>query len=212
LAIRALSSLEKEVASAVVLLGQSQNWEFAAYIDVSSGSLIELITRMTSAAADPSGDVHKRIQSGASVIVHHNHLSQESLSSADWNGLVSSFDETFAHRADGTTYWGRVRNDDAVGRVISNYQRHEMNAQNYLSQRLCAQSCPYSSELGCFFRKEVINQAMKTRCFVDYEVSWGSQPFPVSPCMSIPVRATGIFGSRISQHISNASNALAYSL
>ena len=212
MAIRELSSLEKEVAAAVVLLGQSHNWEFAAYIDVSSGSLIELITRMISVAADPSGDVHKRIQSGASVIVHHNHLSQESLSSADWKGLVSLFDETFAHCADGTTYWGRVRNDDAVDCVISNYLRHEMNAQNYLSQSLREQNCPYSSELGCFFRKEVINQAMKTRCFVDYEVSWGSQPLPVFPCMSIPAGAAGIFGRRISQHISNASNMLASSL
>jgi hypothetical protein len=38
-------------------------------------------------------DVVQRAREHGSVIVHHNHLSQESLSDTDWRGLIEVFAE-----------------------------------------------------------------------------------------------------------------------
>lgn len=210
--IRSLSSFEQTAAAAVVDLGVSQKWEFAAYLETPSGPLIEFITRMRVDGADPSQDVHAKAAQGAAIVVHHNHLSQQSLSSADWHGLTHLFAETFAHSADGTIYWGRVLNNAAVSKVLGNYQAAQLSATNHLFALLTSHA--NSADIAEFFSKEVVNQGMRLRSFVEYEVEWGSGSIlphvtPSAPNMGTP---TGSLGSVIAHHIMKAAQALAPSL
>lgn len=212
MSIRPLTALEQAVADAVVQLGSARNWEFAGFLKSPSGPVIEFITRMKDDRADPSSDVVAAQKAGAAILVHHNHLTQESLSSADWNGLVHIFDESFAHCADGTAYWGRALDRPGVIGVLAKYQTHQMNAANFLFAAL--QNGPQAADLGSFFSKEVVNQAMRVRKFVDYEVEWGSgSAIPYSRAgASPPIPPAGIIGSAIAPRIAAAAQQLAPSM
>jgi hypothetical protein len=154
--LRSLTTFETPIAAAVVTLGSQQNWEFAAYLEAPTGPLVEIRTLMRDDGADPSQDVHAKAATGASIVVHHNHLSQESLSFPDWYGLATTFDETFAHCADGTIYRGRVLDCCQIKRIISGSALTvEQNAETHLFTLLNARNGPYPAELAHFFRKEV---------------------------------------------------------
>jgi hypothetical protein len=210
--MRLLSSFEDAVAVAVVDLGRFSNWEFAAYLEGPSGPLIELITRMRSDGADPSQDVQTKAAQGTAIVVHHNHLSQQSLSSADWYGLVHLFAESFAHCADGTVYWGRVLKKADVGQVLARYEPLRMNATNHLFNQL--PSGAQSSDIAEFFSKEVVNQAMSLRGFVEYEVQWGSGNVLPESTQNAPNAGSpaGILGCAIAGKILEAAKALAPTL
>ena len=164
---------ERPIAVAVVELGLLKNWEFAAFLATPAGPLIEFVTRMTDDGADPSGDVGEVMKRTGKVVVHHNHLSQESLSFPDWTGLTEIAAETFAHCADGTTYWGRVLDMASVQRLLYHATAIEIAGENSLFELL--QSQPEGVLVSAFFRKEVINRAMRLKGYVEYEVDWGTQ-------------------------------------
>ena len=209
--MRPLTQLEATVARAVVDLGSSRDWEFAAYLATPAGPLIELVTRMRDDAADPSQDVLGQAGNGT-VVVHHNHLTQESLSSADWRGMMGVFAEVFAHCADGTTYWGRVTDAQSVSEVLASYQGHEMTAATMLSCLL--QNEAQAVEIATFFAKDVINRAMKVRMFVEYEVTWGggsAMPY-ARPGEPTPFAPVGKLGTVFSGQLLTAAQALAPSL
>jgi hypothetical protein len=212
---RQLTSFETPIAQAVVALGTSQNWEFAAYLETATGRLIEIRTLMRDDGADPSQDVHDKAAAGAPIVVHHNHLSQESLSFADWNGLATVFDETFAHCADGTAYWGRVLNHCCVQKIVCcSAQTIEMNAETQLFTILNGIGNAQAVALAGFFRKEVVNRAMRIRSFVEYEFEWGTgnaQPYVRPGAAPVPGPA-GILGRNLNQHIDQAAANLAPSI
>lgn len=177
--MRALTTFEEPIAKDVVQLGNIKFWEFAAFLETPSGKLLEFSTRRNSYGADPSMDIISRTAPADRVVIHHNHLSQESLSFADWHGLTVFAKETFAHCADGTVYWGKVADEAAVTAKINNQGTAEAQATNLLFQILQAQvGGPADAAIASFFRKEVINRAMKIRTWVEYEFAWGTYPAP----------------------------------
>ncbi|WP_029014931.1 hypothetical protein [Niveispirillum irakense] len=207
-----MTDFEAPIAKAVVELGLMQGWEFAAFLETSRGKLIEIRTLMRKDGADPSQDVHAKAAAGAPIVVHHNHLSQESLSFADWNGLATIFDETFAHCADGTIYWGRVLNPCYVKKIVfCSAQKVSMDAENHLFIILNNNPNWTSSaaETASFFRKEVINRAMRLRNFVDYEYSWGKKLLPCGVVGATSAYPAGVNGSKINDFIDQAATQLA---
>lgn len=214
MAPRNLTPVEARCAKIVVRRGSSNTWEYAAFLASPVGPLLELKTDRQVDRADPSPAV---VASGLPIVLHHNHLSQESLSSADWFGLSSLFDETFAHCVEGTTYWGRVLDRSKVHAILRAAQSHEMNAQNEVTRALSNRHLPVAivGELAQMFRKDVLNRAMRLRSFVEYEVAWGALagPAPVvprgSPSAPGPV---GKWGSIILPDLDLAAVQLAPSL
>ena len=210
---RTLTAFEAPIADAVVRLGTSDNWEFAAYLTTPNGPLIEIRCLMRDDSADPSHDVHCLANAGAQIVVHHVHLSQESLSIPDWRGLVSVFSESFAHCADGTKYWGRVVNRACVEKIVHcSAETVEMNAETHLFSILYGTSF-HSIGAGAaqFFRKEVVNRAMRQRSFVEYEYSWGSKKVPpyVRHGCPAPPSSAGILGTALEVYIDHAASLLA---
>lgn len=188
--MRPLTAFEAKVSEAILAFAEVRRWEFAACLETPGGPLIELRTLMRLDAADPSESVIQRVNQGAAVIVHHNHLSQESLSDADWKGVTNLFCEIFAHCADGTVYWGRAKDKAAITSALARPSL-EYDATNLLFPLIL--NDPDSSSIAMFFRKEVINRAMRICGMVEYEYVWGSAAVP--PCgpnaMSRPVHELG---------------------
>ena len=215
LPIRPLTRFEKIVADAVVELGNLKGWEFAAFLESPSGPLLEFITRMHPYGADPSNDILVRTAPANRVVIHHNHLSQESLSFPDWAGLTVFAEQTFAHCADGTCYWGKVIKATKVNDVLKKAQIVEINAENFLFKILNSNNSNYTNALlAGFFRKEVVNRAMKLCKYVDYEFLWGSLSVnpPSSSGRSAQNWSAGIMGLSICTHIDTAAAQLALTL
>lgn len=147
------------------------------------------------------------------MVIHHNHLSQESLSAADWNAATLLIREIYAHCADGTIYYGSVIDANSVNRVINNYYDYQCKAENKLFNILDSsfQMNLPAAQLAHFFRKEVINQAMRQRNFFTYDVQWGTintmLPYSRSGTPPIPCSA-GTAGQIISSHITQAASLL----
>lgn len=204
---RSLTPFEVPIANAVVHLGSLKEWEFAAFLEAPTGPLIEMRTLMLPHGADPSQDVLNHARKGQ-LVCHHNHLSQESLSSADWNGLLDVFAETWAHCEDGSQYRGAVLDPVQVSKIIqTTYQCCEMNAMNTLVSTLVAHGVADANPLGEFFRKDVVNRAMDLRGFVTYETLWGTNTTTRSAAqLGMPV---GFAGRAINAHLDAAAQALA---
>lgn len=172
--MRSLECIESTVAKAVVELGSAQKCEFAGFLRTKYGPLIEIRTTLELQRAEPSLSVITEAGSG-NLVCHHNHLSHESLSFADWRGLASIFKETFAHCADGTKYYGRIIDKDNVISVINDTgPRLCTDIEDMLTTSLIALNVPEASILAGFFFKEVVNHAMRICGYVDYEVDWGN--------------------------------------
>ncbi|MCL6654834.1 hypothetical protein A6R70_21355 [Agrobacterium rubi] len=212
MAPRPLTTFEQPIAAAVVRLGTVNFWEFAGFLETPTGPLIEIRTLMRDDACDPSPDVHVSADRGNHIIVHHNHLTQQSLSFPDWDGLGTIFSETFAHCADGTVYWGKVVSRSDVLRVRANGHRVEIDSENTLFALLGHR--PHAANVAHFFRREVANRAMRIRGFVDYEHCWGSGstlPYfrPGQPTHGTPA---GVLGKLIDQQIDVAAQTIASGL
>lgn len=58
---------------------------------------------------------------GGRCIIHHNHLSGESLSEEDWRALLNHpVDEIFAHLEDGSIFAGRILSPAAAADSLAN--------------------------------------------------------------------------------------------
>lgn len=172
--MRTLYPAEQRAVDAILKLSQAVECEFAAFLTEPKGPLIEIRTALRPDGVDPSVDVLQKAGNGY-LVCHHNHVSQESLSGADWRGLARIFNETWAYCADGTRYYGRVLDVNGVERILRrNYERLQTKAEDELFQLLMAQGHPEAVTLGPFFGKEVMCRAMLRRHFVAYEVDWGT--------------------------------------
>lgn len=206
---RPLTAFEQPIAATVVRLGTANSWEFASFLEAPVGPLIELRTLMRDDACDPSQDVHATAARGTAVVVHHNHLSQQSLSFPDWEGLCDVFSETFAHCADGTVYWGKVLSRPDVVRVRSKSSRVELDATNALFAQLG--DLPHAAIVAEFFRKEVANRAMSDCGFVDYRHAWGTGTAVPYTRAGQPKLGTsaGLLGNMIDKQIDRAAQVIA---
>lgn len=219
---RDLTDFETSIAAEVVSLGTQQDWEFAAFLEAPKDGppkdgLIEMRTLRVTDRADPSMDVHLKAKMGAKIVVHHNHLSQESLSFADWRGLSSIFEETFAHCADGTIYWGRVLDRCAVEKMLRcKTQAVEVSAENLLFAILGQTTWSASAtDLACFFRKEVVNRAMRICKYVEYEFAWGTTNITAPSLINqstLPFKTAGGLGAQLDTLIDKAAIKLAQNL
>ena len=210
---RALTAIEKIYAKVVVDLGLSTQWEFAAFLHSSIGPLIELRSLGQDDGADPSQDV-LRFAGNGKLVVHHNHLSQESLSLADWLGLARIFDQTWAHCADGSVYYGRVLDPCRVERILRSTSGPEARASAELCKILISAGHPNAVDLADMFRKETLNRAMLSLGIVDYGYLWGSAS--VVPYVRVgghaPLGPVGSLGPPISTEIDQAATNLAPTL
>lgn len=204
--MRALTRLESDVAAAIVSFAKVREWEFSASLEAPQGPLIEIRTLMRPDGADPSDTVLARAKAGGQVVIHHNHLSQESLSDTDWRGLAELFTETFAHCADGTRYWGRVKDPQAVQTVLTKSDLLEIEGGNLLFSSIMNHS--HSTDIASFFRKEILNRAMRLRGYVDYEYVWGALQVPPFGPYALPWSA-GDLGKNFDSYIDSAAAALA---
>lgn len=207
--VRKLTPFEAPIAKAVVDLGAVRHWEFSAFLESDKGPLIELRTLCKYDGCDPSEDVHRQAKNGKLIVVHHNHLSQESLSSPDWMGLANLFHETWAHCADGTVYWGRVTKHCEVKRIIGS-AIDETAIETMICNILCPKYNQQGVHLAGFFRKEIINRAMKICGFVEYEYEWGLGGNILQFLQTSTIgHCAGYWGRKLEPEINQAAKQLA---
>lgn len=167
--LRSMTNLEQKTALLLVEAGESARWEYSASFQCPTGPLLEFSTERLDNQANPSPSILTEIQRWSEVVLHHNHLSGESLSFDDWRGASCYFHEIFAHCNDGTLYYGKVLDEEKVLSVVNNKEFMETTAENCL---FCYTGTP---QLDAFFRKEVICRALKIRGYVEYGNLWGTE-------------------------------------
>lgn len=166
---RSMTDLEQKTALLLVEAGESSRWEYSASLECSTGPLLEFSTERLDYKANPSPSILAEILQWPNFVLHHNHLSGESLSLDDWRGASCLFKEIYAHCNDGTSYYGKVLDAEKVLSVIDNKESMEMNAEN------CLFNFTNNTKVDAFFRKEVICRALKIRGYVEYGNSWGTK-------------------------------------
>ena len=211
---RTLTTFEQSLADFVVKVGTERGWEYAAFLENCNGPLLSLVTERLPARAEPTPTVVDWANAGNDIIVHHNHLSQESLSMADWNGVVIYFDEIFAHCADGTTYWGRALNSDAVLRMIGDRDEHLTKAENLFRDHILSKDMHNLwPAVGTLFTKEVINRAMRIRQYVDYGFQWGGGKLPsLKASLGLGKGSVASYGPSMDIHIDAVAKAFALTI
>ncbi len=168
--LRQMTDLEQKTALLLIEAGESARWEYSASLHCPKGPLLEFSTEKLENQANPSSSLLDSISSYPEIVLHHNHLSGESLSFADWRGASQYFNEIYAHCNDGTSYYGRVLNKEKMLSVINNkITLIEVKAENHLF------NYTNNTEFDAFFRKEVICRALKIRGYVEYGYSWGAK-------------------------------------
>jgi hypothetical protein len=207
MAMRPLTSFEQDVANGILASADEQQKEFAALLEGTNGPLIGTFSSGRADRVDLSEDVLKHVKEHGGVIVHHNHLSQESLSVDDWLGLTEVYAETFAHCADGTIYWGRAIDRVSISEVLQRYGSLEDPATNVLFN-LIIFADQNSSSIATFFRKEVINRAMRIRGYVEYEYTWGSK-YELPHGARVAALSVHVWGKQFNAQIDEAAQLLA---
>jgi len=198
MAIRQLSSKEIEIRDSILDLSKTREWEFSGILNARNEILIELKTEMLPQRCEPSADVHILAnQPDSHLILHHNHLTKESLSSADWNGACYLFKEIFAHCDDGTTYYGKVKDKLQVLKNIEQftYQQHLLSAGNLILNN--SQKLYFFNATPIDYAKETINNAMKIKGYIEYDVDWGAFCRPCKTVMAIINGAANDLAARL---------------
>jgi len=167
--IRKMSPLEEKTAHLLVEAGENAHWEYSASLQCPQGPLLEFRTEKLDNQANPSTSVLDKMSQWPNFVLHHNHLSGQSLSFADWRGVSMFFNEIYAHCNDGTVYYGRVLDKVKVLHIIDNLKDDiEVKSENILFKYT------NNNELASFFRKEVICRYLKIKGYVEYGYFWGN--------------------------------------
>ncbi|WP_194727136.1 hypothetical protein [Noviherbaspirillum malthae] len=207
---RPLTQFEQNYANQVVANGTQNGCEYAAYLESPSGPLIICTTSNSTQMVDTPPSVHSAITARIPVVVHHNHLSQQSLSDDDWYGLSNGIAETFAHCADGTVYWGTVVVKAEVLKLCYD-QKTQMDADNtwskYAPQHMS--NDPLWNWIFGFYGREVLNRAMQLQGLVKYGYSWGSKPITRHQAVS---GSAGLTGQQLDHLINQAAAEFAKTL
>ncbi|MDD5587049.1 MAG: hypothetical protein PHY92_08880 [Alphaproteobacteria bacterium] len=176
--MRSLSQLENNVVSAIKGFSAIKTWEFSAAIK-NKEMLLYFGTQMIKDASELPCHVNEMAKNGVEITVHHNHLSNESLSWADWHGLAEiGYYETFAHAANGIIYWGQVINKDAVMNCYSNRTTIDNALQRVLPSVIVDRGFgrAYEDWANSFFEKHVLAESLKAKGYVNYDVDWTNSP------------------------------------
>jgi hypothetical protein len=208
--MRPLTTLEENIAKCVLEFGNKKRWEYSAFLDSKQDLLLSLTTSGNTSEVDIPPIVMRESGKGTQITIHHNHLSQESLSWSDWRGLVYLFDETFAHCGDGTIYWGRVKDKCAVIKIINDADKQRIlqtTANNCLTNLLMNQNDISPPIDAGRFEKEIICRAMRLCGYVDYEHQWG-QKDDVPLAGDYTDQSIGPLGKEINNLINQAAKCL----
>lgn len=203
---REMNSLEQKTAILLVEAGESVRWEYSASFQGPQGPLLEFNTEKLDFQANPSSSLLKEISQWPDFVLHHNHLSGQSLSFSDWRGVSTHFNEIYAHCNDGTSYYGRVLDKRKVLSLINNKRDFiDVIAENILFRST------NDTQLAGFFRKEVICRALKIRGYVEYGYSWGRLSVSNQEILGMNIRgiqSIGQLGDRYDQMIQKAAYEL----
>ncbi|MGA4651326.1 hypothetical protein [Enterobacter hormaechei] len=165
---RQMTNLEIITAELLVKAGENTKWEYSAILQSSKGPLLEVSTEKLPQRATPSDSIMAEIMQWPEVVLHHNHLSGESLSLSDWRGTSVYFNEIYAHCNDMTSYYGKVLDKERILSLVNDTSLNlEIDAENTLFNYV------KNAEVAGFFRKDVICRAFKLRGYVEYGYSWG---------------------------------------
>lgn len=187
--IRKMSDLEEKTAHLLVEAGENARWEYSASLQCPQGPLIEFRTEKLDNQANPSASVLDNMCEWPNFVLHHNHLSGQSLSFADWRGTSMFFNEIYAHCNDGTVYYGRVLNKDKVLYIIDNIKDQiEVGSENILFKYT------NNNQLSSFFRKEVICRALKIKGYVEYGYIWGGLSINHQEILNLKLTNIGSIG------------------
>ena len=119
---RTLTPQERQAITALHAIGPLSGWEWIAAFDTNAIDLITFCTdrHPRGVGADPHLLAHWA--AGGRCIVHHNHLSGESLSNKDWDALVSQpADEVFAHTDDRSIFQGIVVDRPGMAAALADW-------------------------------------------------------------------------------------------
>ncbi|QNM83320.1 hypothetical protein H8M03_02950 [Sphingomonas sabuli] len=106
---RTLTPQEYQAITALHAIGPLSGWEWMAAFDTNAIDLITFCTDRHPCGVGADAALLAHWAAGGRCIVHHNHLSGESLSNKDWGALVSQpADEIFAHTDDGSIFQGLI--------------------------------------------------------------------------------------------------------
>lgn len=201
--LRTMTPLETKTVLLLIEAGEQSHWEYSASLETPDGPLLEFSTEMLENQANPSSMLLYCISKFPKFVLHHNHLSGESLSGSDWRGASLYFNEIFAHCNDGTSYYGNVINHKRNLAFL--FQTLEVNAQDLLFKHTD------NPDIDGFFRKEVINRAFKIKGLVEYEYKWGTLSIPHQKIvnMNIPgIQSVGELGVMYDDAINKAAHNL----
>ena len=198
MSVRPLSKQEDDAAKSLPTLGMITRREWMAVFDVNGTTPITYRTDMLPDRTDPDQAVLDHWAKGGSVIIHHNHPSDESLSFADWNTLINfSVDEIFAHTIDGSIFYGKLIDRMGAAAALLNYDVAGNEGENVLIA--AAPGHPQAlGPLAGFLRKHVVALALAMKRYVDYQ-------FTPGPIWQAVLSLNGM-------HISAAANAAAAKL
>ncbi|WP_160121342.1 hypothetical protein [Rhodovarius lipocyclicus] len=168
-------------------------WEWMAAFDTNGTTCISFRTDKLSDRTDPDQEMQDHWANGGSVIIHHNHPSDESLSCADWNALLKfSVSEIFAHTSDGSCFYGKILNPTTTSAALVNFDA----AGNAGEGVLIAARLGHPQALGhCagLLRKHVVAEALSSKGHVDYQFSpgpiWQSVLSPWAQTLPLAIQA-----------------------
>lgn len=172
-----MTALENKIAAFIIQHGTTNKWEYTASLESPNGPLLEIITEKLPNRANPGTVVMNAAKNGIPIVIHHNHLSQASLSQDDWFGLIQApFSETHVHVDDKTHYWGQVVSFHSVlstfNSLISGCSIDVFVENTFVNHAI--HSCaPNIVSQAAFFRGHIIASSMKQKKYVNYDVSWG---------------------------------------
>lgn len=120
---RTLTTEEQQAIVALHAIGPISRWEWMAAFDANAIDLITFCTDRHPRGVGADASLRAHWTAGGRCIVHHNHLSRESLSNKDWDALVSQpADEIFAHTDDGSIFQGQPVDRPELAAALANWE------------------------------------------------------------------------------------------
>jgi hypothetical protein len=171
--LRTLSPDETSCTETLRVLGMMTRWEWMAAIDTAAPGVITLRTDRRDDWTDPDDAMRAHWANEGSLIIHHNHPSNESLSCADWTVLLNfPVPEIFAHGTDGSTFYGKLLDRDGAALALANYEPAADAAEAVI---IMAAPPPAEALLGLvnLLRKHLVAQGLASKGYVDYQFAAG---------------------------------------
>lgn len=182
------SLLIRHYASVAGLPGSLERWEWLAAIDAQTFTLIDCRTDKQNSFVHLGPDVDDHIQTGGTIIVHHNHVTLHSLSSADWFGMATKPEivENWVHCSDGTRYRGKIRDAAHVIQFCqpqpdgSSHHTRRVETFRMTSAQDSVLSRPEFGAFAVEIAPHFVNKIMHREGWVEYEYELGEHLRPLA--------------------------------